>query len=97
MLIIRRMNCINTISGIRVLSLYVGDRKVCKFGWNIQTCTLYGHVHRVTYIRCRINTIDSPDDEHRGARNIYRTGINIYEKRLVRQIGYLQEIIGVNF
>ena len=26
-------------------------------------------VFRVTYTRCRINTIDSPDDEHRGARN----------------------------
>jgi len=39
------------------MSLYVGDRLACRFGWNcnsIQTC------------RCRINTIDSPDDEHRG-------------------------------
>jgi hypothetical protein len=24
----------------------------------------------VTYTRCRINTIDSPDDEHRGAGNV---------------------------
>jgi hypothetical protein len=46
---------------------------------------------RVTYTRCHINIIDSPDDEHRGARNIYRIGINIYEKRTVRQVGYLQE------
>jgi len=42
------------------MSLYVGDRLVC---------TLDGHLHRATYTRCRINTIDSPDDEHRGARN----------------------------
>jgi len=54
------------------MSLYVGDRQVCRFGWNvsIQTCTLDGHLHRVTYTRCRINTIDSPDDEYRGARNM---------------------------
>jgi hypothetical protein len=69
------------------MSLYVGDRLVCRFGWNcrsIQTCTLDGHllVHRVTYTRYRINTIDSPDDEHRGARNISRIRINIYEKEL---------------
>jgi len=32
-----------------------------------------------------VNTIDSPDDEHRGARNMYRIGTNIYEKRIVRQ------------
>jgi len=45
------------------MSLYVGDRQVCR-------CTLDGHLHRMTYTRCRINTIDSPDDEHRGARNM---------------------------
>jgi len=39
---------------------------------SIQTCTLGGHLHRVThkYTRCHINTINSPDDEHRGARNM---------------------------
>ena len=31
------------------LSLYVGDRPVWRFGRNIQTCTLDGHLHRVTY------------------------------------------------
>jgi hypothetical protein len=49
---------------------------------SIQTCTLDGHLHRVTYTRYRINAIDSPDDVHRGARNMYRIGINIYEKRI---------------
>jgi hypothetical protein len=65
------------------MSLYVGDRLVC---------TLDGHLHRVTYTRCRINAIDSPDDEHTGARNMQRTGINLYEKGIVRQVGYLQEL-----
>ena len=37
---------------------------------SIQTCTPDGHLHRVTYTRCRIDTIDSPDDEHMGARNM---------------------------
>jgi len=46
----------------------------------------------LTYTRCHINTTDSPDNEHKGARNMYRIGINIYEKRIVRQVGYLQEL-----
>jgi hypothetical protein len=29
-----------------------------------------GHLHRVIYARCCIDTIDSPDDEHKGARNM---------------------------
>ena len=73
------------------MSLYVGDRLVC-----IQTCTLDIHLHRVTYTRYRINTIDSPDDEHRDARNMWRIGINIYEKRIVRQVGYLQELFCID-
>ena len=27
-------------------------------------CIPDGHLHRVTYTRCRIDTADSPDDEH---------------------------------
>jgi len=75
------------------MSLYVGDRLVCRFGWSsIQTCTLDGHVHRVTYTRC-IDTINSPDDERMSVRNMYRSGIDIYEKkRIVRQAGHLQEL-----
>jgi len=45
----------------------------------------------VTYTRCT-DTINSLDDEHRGAGNMQRTGINIYEKRIVRQVGYLEEL-----
>jgi hypothetical protein len=48
------------------------------------------------YTRCYINTIDSPDDEHRGAQNMWRIGINIYEKRIVRQIGYLQKLYNLS-
>ena len=56
------------------MSLYVVDRLVC---------TLGGYLHRVTYTKCHINTIDSPDDEHRGPRNMWSIGINTYEKRTV--------------
>ena len=50
------------------MSLCIGDRLVCRLGW-IQTCILDGHLYRVTYTRCRIDKIDSPDDEHMAARN----------------------------
>jgi len=39
--------------------------------WNsIQTCTPDGHLYTVTYTRCHIDTIDSPDDGHMAARNM---------------------------
>jgi hypothetical protein len=43
------------------MSLYVGDRQICIPDY---------HLHRVTYTRYRIDRIDSPDDEHMGARNM---------------------------
>ena len=58
----------------------------------IQTWIPNGHLRRVTYTRYRVDTIHSPDDEHMNARNMYRFGINIYEKITVRQVGYLQEL-----
>jgi len=36
----------------------------------IQTCTLNGHLYGVTYTRCRIDIINSPDDGHIAARNM---------------------------
>ena len=36
----------------------------------IQTCTPYGQLYRVTYTRCHIDTINSPDDGHMAARNM---------------------------
>jgi len=56
---------------------YVGDRLIC---------IPDGHLHTVTYTRCRIDRVDSTDDEHVGARNMYRTEINIYEKKLCRKL-----------
>ena len=52
------------------MSLYVGDRLVCKFGRSVQTYIPDGHLHRVTYASCRIDTIDFRDDEHMDARNM---------------------------
>jgi len=34
---------------------------------SIQTCTPNGHLYTVTYTRCRIDTINSPDDGHMAA------------------------------
>jgi hypothetical protein len=58
----------------------------------IQTCTPDGHLHRVTYIRCCTDTINSSDDGHMAARNMQRIEINIHEKRTVLQVGYLQRL-----
>jgi len=41
----------------------------------------------VLYNRCCIDTIDSPDDEHWVARNMYRSEINKYTGK-VRHVGY---------
>jgi hypothetical protein len=36
----------------------------------------------VTCTRCRIDTINSPDDCHQAARNMQRIEINIHEKEM---------------
>jgi hypothetical protein len=36
------------------------ENQLCSF----PTCIPHGHLHRVTYTRCCIDTTDSPDDEH---------------------------------
>ena len=51
------------------MSICVGDRPLCRSGKNFPTCIPDGHLHRVTYTRC-IDTIDTPDDEHKVARNM---------------------------
>jgi hypothetical protein len=48
----------------------------------LQTCTLNGHLYRVTYTRCRIDTKLYPDDGHMAARNMQRIEINIHKKDL---------------
>ena len=44
------------------------------------TCIPHCHIHRLTYTRGRIDTVDSPGDEHLVARNVSRIGINKYRK-----------------
>ena len=73
-LIIRRVNCINTTSGIchsvQMTVQYAGlDGDPTS---SIQACIPDGHPYRVTYTRRRIDRIDSPDDEHITARNMQR-------------------------
>jgi hypothetical protein len=48
----------------------------------VHTCTPNGHLYRVIYTRCRIDTINSFDDGHMAARNMYRVEINIHGKEL---------------
>ena len=48
--------------------LCIDDRLVCRFGWD--TCAPDGHLYRVIYTRCHIDTINSPDDGHMAARNM---------------------------
>ena len=86
-LIIRRFNCIITIS-----SICHSDRLVCRFGRSVQTCIPDDHLHRVTYTRYRIDTIESPDDEHLNARNMQRIEINICKKEL-----YVSLVIKQNY
>jgi len=84
--IIRRINCINTTSGICHSLWCAGlDENL------IQICTPNGHLYRVTYTGCRINKNNSPDDGHMAARNMYRIEINIY-KKIVRLVGSLQRL-----
>jgi len=52
------------------------------FGVQVYTCTPNGHLYGVTYTRCLIDAINSPDDGHMAARNMYRIEINIHEKEL---------------
>jgi len=51
------------------VSRYVGDRVVY---------LPQGDLHRMTYTRCRIVTINSSGDEPLVARNMWRIGINKY-------------------
>jgi hypothetical protein len=48
-------------------------------------------IFRVTYTRCT-DTIESPDDEHKVARNLYRIEVITHIKGSVRQVGYLLEL-----
>ena len=51
-----------------------------RWGSSLPICIPDSHLHRLTYTRCCIDTIASPDDKHRVARNMYRIEINIYKR-----------------
>ena len=91
-LIIRRINCYQY--NLWYMSLCIGDCFVCRSERNCSflTCTRNGHRHRVTYTRWCTGTIDSFDDQHGVARNMYRIEINT-QKRTVHQVGHLPWII----
>jgi hypothetical protein len=50
------------VDGLELSGMQVG-----KF---FPSCIPDSHLHRVTYTRCYIDTIVSPDDEHRVAQNM---------------------------
>jgi hypothetical protein len=53
----------------------------CSSWSSFPTCILDGHLHRVTYTRSCIDTIDSPDDEHQVARNMLDWNKHIRKKK----------------
>ena len=71
--------------------LYYCHRVATQLQLTLCKCVLY-YCHRVAtqlqftnisnHIKCRIDTINSPDDGHMCARNMKRIEINIYEKEL---------------
>ena len=56
-----------------------------------QTCIPDGHLHTVTCIRCRIDTINSPDDEHMSVKKCRELNKHL-RKKIVRQVRHLQEL-----
>ena len=44
------------------MSICVGERLVCRFGFPSKTCIPDLHLHRLTYTRYRSDKIESPDD-----------------------------------
>jgi hypothetical protein len=67
---------------VRLSIIFVNNQLDTQFSSLIQTCKLNGNLYKVTYNRCRIDTINSLDDGHMAARNMMRKQININEKEL---------------
>ena len=55
----------------------------------VQTCTPNSHLYRVTYTRCHIDIINSPDDENMAAQKYVENRNKHTWKRIVHQVGYL--------
>jgi hypothetical protein len=49
----------------------------------------------VTYTRCCIDTIDSPDGEHMVARNMWRIEINIYKRNCASSLLFIRIVFVV--
>ena len=80
----------DSMKGTLVEASFTGKPERCNL---IQTCTPNGLLYTVTYTRCHIDTINSPDDGHMGARNMNRIEIHIHEKGIVLKGGYLQRLL----
>ena len=63
------------------MPLCVHDLLVCRSGWKSRPAYQKA-IYTVTYTRCRIDTINSPDDGHVTVRNVYGIEINVHEKEL---------------
>jgi hypothetical protein len=57
-------------SGESIVQYNIWYMSLCREGRNFPTCIPDGHLHRLAYTRCCIDTTDSPDDEHKVARNM---------------------------
>jgi len=57
----------------------------------LPTCIPDSHLYRVTYTRCHIGTVISPDDGHIVARNMSRKAIDILRKSCAPSWFYLQD------
>jgi hypothetical protein len=63
------------------IEINIHEKEMCEMRRSlIQTCTLNGHLYKVTYTN--IDTINSPDDGHMAAQNMQRIEINIHEKEM---------------
>ena len=49
----------------------------------------------MTYIRCRIDIINSSDDGHIAVRNMYRIEINMHEKELCVKLVIYKHSVGI--
>jgi len=65
---ISRLKANNLNSFLKVISAGV-QQEVWVLGHNV-TARYKCHLHKVTYTRCRIYTINSPDDGHMAAQNM---------------------------
>jgi hypothetical protein len=54
---------------------------VYRWLFGVQVCTPDRHLYGVIYTRCRIDTINSPDDGHMAARNVENRNKHTWKKK----------------